>query len=132
MGTAVLARWAAARFADWNWVVAASSDIDEFRHDAYTTRDWMIGGSIVAVLVIFALLFLLISRRLAPLAEFIADAERLGNGDLDVRIGYRRADEIGCASSPSGRRARPARSPRPGRSRSCAARRRCRIAPDRP
>ncbi|AYH41904.1 methyl-accepting chemotaxis protein [Azoarcus sp. DN11] len=84
-----------ARSADWNWVVAASSDLDEFQADARTTRTWLIGGGAVAVLVIGVLLYLLIARRLAPLGEFIEDAKRLGGGELDVRIGYRRADEIG-------------------------------------
>lgn len=87
------------RFADWNWVVAASTDLDEFRRDAIVMRNWMIGGSVLAVLVIGALLYLLIARRLAPLSEFIEDAQRLGAGDLNVRIGYRRADEIGDLAS---------------------------------
>ncbi|HEY0856150.1 MAG TPA: methyl-accepting chemotaxis protein [Albitalea sp.] len=83
------------RFADWNWVVAASSDLEEFQADARTMRNWLVLGGTGAVVVIGVLLYLLIARRLAPLDEFIEDANRLGAGDLAVRVGYSRADEIG-------------------------------------
>ncbi|MDH5359040.1 MAG: methyl-accepting chemotaxis protein [Gammaproteobacteria bacterium] len=70
----------------WDWVVAAGSYTSEFTQTAVTLRNSLIGISIVAALVIVAIILLSLRRILKPLANITQTLAQIGAGDLTVEI----------------------------------------------
>lgn len=83
------------RFDTWGWVIGASVDVDEMRADAVRLRNLMLGLGVAILLVGCIATYVVLSRRLRPLHLLARSAERLGEGDLSVRIGHRSNDEVG-------------------------------------
>ncbi|CAB3775828.1 methyl-accepting chemotaxis protein [Pararobbsia alpina] len=81
---------------EWHWLIGGVVPRDEVMAEVITTRNrfLLIGFVLVAA---FAAVFLLAVRRLVsrPLNDAVKASERFASGDLSVRIGGGRADEIG-------------------------------------
>jgi methyl-accepting chemotaxis protein len=82
-------------FAAWEWMVGASVDQAELHRDAASLRNLMMVLGLVVLGAGCLATYVVLSRRLAPLARLAADAERLGAGDLTVRASHASRDEIG-------------------------------------
>jgi len=90
---------------EWQWLIGGVAMHDEVMADVTSIRN-RFAAIALGLLVVFALLFLIVVRRLVsrPLDEVAAAAGRLAAGDLSVRLGATRAsrndprnrhDEIG-------------------------------------
>jgi methyl-accepting chemotaxis protein len=79
----------------WNYIVAASLDQDELMASARDLRNLMLLLAPVALLLGAVLLLLVVRRALRPLGPLAESVARLGAGDLTVRVGHVRNDEIG-------------------------------------
>jgi methyl-accepting chemotaxis protein-2 (aspartate sensor receptor) len=81
---------------EWQWLVGGIAPRDEVMAEVRAARNrfLLIGFVLVAL---FAAIFLVAVRRLVsrPLAEAARASERFASGDLSVRVGNGRADEIG-------------------------------------
>jgi methyl-accepting chemotaxis protein-2 (aspartate sensor receptor) len=81
---------------EWQWLIGGIAPRDEVMANVTATRNrfLLIGFGLVAV---FAAIFLVAVRRLVsrPLDEAAKASERFASGDLSVRVGNGRADEIG-------------------------------------
>ena len=84
-----------ARFDTWGWVIGASVDLDEMRADAASLRNLMLGLGVAILLAGCIATYVVLSRRLQPLHTLARSAERLGQGDLTVRISHKSNDEVG-------------------------------------
>ncbi|MGF6595885.1 methyl-accepting chemotaxis protein [Paraburkholderia sp. GAS448] len=81
---------------EWQWLIGGIAPRDEVMANVNATRNrfLLIGFVLVAA---FAAIFLVAVRRLVsrPLDEAAKASERFASGDLSVRVGNGRADEIG-------------------------------------
>ncbi len=68
-------------------VVAGGTFRDELLHDAVALRNAIVAAGVVAALLLGAMLFFFIRSRLVPVARLVEALERLGSGDLTVRVG---------------------------------------------
>lgn len=85
-------------FKKWGWVVAADVDLNEYKQAANILRLKILVGGGLMVFIIACLIYLLLERKLAPLTTLAVAAQRLGRGDLNVRVDYHGADEIGAVA----------------------------------
>lgn len=85
------------RIPGFDWAVAAGSYTDEFLAHSRSLRDWLIGGTVLAGLLLFGLVYGLLRRELSRLRALQAGVTALGKGDLTVRLDAfegRTGDEI--------------------------------------
>lgn len=82
-------------FDTWGWIIGASVDLDEMRADAASLRNLMLGLGLAILVAGCIATYVVLARRLRPLRALARSAERLGRGDLTVRIGHRSNDEVG-------------------------------------
>ena len=64
----------------WNWVVGIGGFLDEFTAESRTQRNILIG------LICIAMVFFLVRSRLQPLRIAVEMLERLGAGDLTIKV----------------------------------------------
>lgn len=83
------------RFDTWGWIIGASVDLDEMRADAASLRNLMLGLGLAILVAGCVATYVVLSRRLRPLHTLARSAERLGQGDLTVRISHKSNDEVG-------------------------------------
>jgi len=81
---------------EWHWLIGGVAPRDEVMAEVTATRNHFLLVGLVLVAV-FAAIFLVATRRLVsrPLEEAAKASERFASGDLSVRVGNGRADEIG-------------------------------------
>lgn len=85
-------------FEPWQWLIAAGSYRDEFLRLAHTLTLWMIGGALLMVVTLVAVLFMLVHRLVGrPLQNLQTALAALaaGGGDLTLRMPVRARDEVG-------------------------------------
>jgi methyl-accepting chemotaxis protein len=82
----------------WNYVIVASMDLDEAMAGARTMRNILLMALPLLLVAGTLLLGWVVSRRLAPLRDIAHAVERIGDGDLTVRVPYDRADEVGTVA----------------------------------
>ena len=70
----------------WGWRLVGASWEDEFLAESMKLRNFLVISSIVAALLSCAVIFFLVNVRLKPLAEFMAQMDRLGAGDLTISV----------------------------------------------
>ncbi|MDH5184682.1 MAG: methyl-accepting chemotaxis protein, partial [Gammaproteobacteria bacterium] len=70
----------------WDWVVAAGSYTSEFTRTAVVLRNSLIGISVIAALVIVAIILLTLRTTLKPLTNIAHTLARIGGGDLTAQI----------------------------------------------
>lgn len=93
-------------FKPWGWVIGAGAYWDELSEEKTNIAD-ALSRLIRAVLIAGLITFLIImlgayfgGKKLAkPLEELAIAADRLGEGDLEVKMNYRNSDEIGNVAS---------------------------------
>ncbi len=74
------------RVPGWDWVVGGGSFIQEFTRDAEALRRNLMIMSVLAGILIAALIFLVLQRMLRPLGEIGQRMELLGEGDLSSSL----------------------------------------------
>ncbi len=84
-------------FAPWGWYVGYA--VDETHKYAAVNRllRVLVGVSVAAVAVLFALSWIGIGRMLRPIRRIVRAAEAIGAGDLTVDVGATGADEVNQA-----------------------------------
>ncbi len=83
-------------FADWGWLVAGGSYVDEINSEFTHLRNLYIVAVLVALALVAAILYVAIRRMVAqPLEETRLLAQRMATGDLTGRLASGRDDEIG-------------------------------------
>ncbi len=80
---------------EWNWIIVAAADSDEFKEGAISLRNVLFITSPLALLLSGMLLYAVVSRKLKPLSDMLADIAKVGQGDMTVRCKYTGQDEIG-------------------------------------
>jgi HAMP domain-containing protein len=86
-------------FSPWGWYVLASAPLSELYGEADRMRAYVLGVSLL-VLVVTAVVLMILARRLtAPLHALAGNAERFGRGDYRGMTEFERGDEIGTLSS---------------------------------
>nr|MBP7970964.1 methyl-accepting chemotaxis protein [Aquaspirillum sp.] len=70
----------------WNWVLAFGTWTHEFNEDTVVLRNIMMVISLCAGVLSALLILLVIRQRLKPLSEMVTAVERMGMGDLHVRV----------------------------------------------
>ena len=83
-------------FPERHWLVVGETDTREFSREATSLRNLSALAALVALLILAALLYAVISKMLArPLQQATQMARQLASGDLTARVETRRHDEIG-------------------------------------
>jgi methyl-accepting chemotaxis protein len=80
---------------EWNWIIVAAADDDEFKEGAVSLRNILLLISPLALLLAGVLLYVVVSRKLKPLSDMVEDIARVGQGDMTVRCTHTGQDEIG-------------------------------------
>jgi len=81
---------------DKNWVVVGDTYANEFTHEATALRNMSGTAALIALLILAALLYFVISKTVtSPLAQATQVARQLASGDLTTRVATKRVDEIG-------------------------------------
>lgn len=70
----------------WDWVIATGSFVEEYTRDAIKVRNLLIFISIAAALLTIIAIFWLLKLRLRPLELVLSYLEKIGQGDMSVRI----------------------------------------------
>ncbi len=70
----------------WNWVVGIGGFLDEFTAESRTQRNILIAGGSLIGLICIAVVFLMVRSRLQPLRIAVEMLERLGAGDLTIKV----------------------------------------------
>ena len=82
--------------ANWNWVIAGGTYVDEFTAEITRLRNWIsLAGLVIVVLVSGIWLLLIRTMVIRPMAEVTAAAERIAQGDMSTQLLTDRHDEIG-------------------------------------
>ncbi|MBS1144512.1 MAG: methyl-accepting chemotaxis protein [Proteobacteria bacterium] len=66
----------------WGWVVATGSWIDEYLEESRALRNLVVLISVVAAIILAALVYILVNARLRGLGQMVEEARRISNGDL--------------------------------------------------
>lgn len=66
----------------WGWTVATGSWLDEYLEESRALRNALIVASILAALLLGAMIFVLVSTRLRLLKQMVQEVERMAGGDL--------------------------------------------------
>jgi methyl-accepting chemotaxis protein-2 (aspartate sensor receptor) len=83
-------------YPSWNWIVSTGSYLDEFTVLGRDVRNGLAAAVTVAVVILLGLSFLGVRHWVAlPLARVLAATNRIGQGDLTVRIDHASKDEPG-------------------------------------
>ncbi|MEW6115425.1 MAG: Cache 3/Cache 2 fusion domain-containing protein [Nitrospirota bacterium] len=83
-------------YKNWNWVIGAGSYTNEFHKASTILRRYLITVSIIAVVVLAALLYSAVIKFVSrPLKDSVAVAQQIAQGDLTVTVADRPKDEIG-------------------------------------
>lgn len=78
------------------WSVGVVYPVDDIYGDVNRLFNYLIGGSALALLVLFVLLWIVVSRQLKPLELLTRSARRIARGDYDQQLpDTHRQDEIG-------------------------------------
>ena len=78
------------------WSVGVVYPVDDIYGDVNRLFNYLIGGSALALLVLFVLLWIVVSRQLEPLELLTRSARRIARGDYDQQLpDTHRQDEIG-------------------------------------
>lgn len=78
------------------WSVGVVYPVDDIYGDCNRLFNYLIGGSALALLVLFVLLWIVVSRQLKPLELLTRSARRIARGDYDQQLpDTHRQDEIG-------------------------------------
>lgn len=72
----------AATSAAWGWTVATGSWLDEYLEESRALRNVLVIASVLAALLLAAMIFVLVSTRLRLLKQMVNDVERMAGGDL--------------------------------------------------
>ncbi len=72
----------AATSAAWGWTVATGSWLDEYLEESRALRNALIVASVLAALLLAAMIFVLVSTRLRLLKQMVQEVERMAGGDL--------------------------------------------------
>lgn len=80
---------------EWNWVVVASADMNEFNREVVSLRNILLLAGPLALALAGFLLYVVVSRKLQPLTLMVENVARVGEGDMTVRCKYTGQDEIG-------------------------------------
>lgn len=80
---------------EWNWIVVAAADINEFNQGAVSLRNILLLASPLALLLAGILLYAVVARKLQPLTLMVENVAKVGEGDMTVRCKYTGQDEIG-------------------------------------
>ena len=70
----------------WDWVIATGSFVEEYTRDAIKVRNLLMFISIAAALLTIIAIFWLLKLRLRPLELVLSYLEKIGQGDMSVRI----------------------------------------------
>lgn len=70
----------------WDWVIATGSFVEEYTRDAVQMRNLLIAVSVAAALITIFAIFWLLKIRLQPLELVLKQLERIGQGDMTIRI----------------------------------------------
>ncbi len=82
-------------YAPWNWIVGSGIYVDDVQ-DAFINQLFRFGAMVLVVLLAFGVMTWLITRTITrPVAESLAIANRLADGDLTVKVTSRNRDEAG-------------------------------------
>jgi methyl-accepting chemotaxis protein len=84
---------------EWDWIVVAAADMDEFKQGAVSLRNILLVVGPLALLLAGVLLYVVVSRKLQPLSLMVENVAKVGEGDLTVRCNYTGQDEIGMLGS---------------------------------
>lgn len=68
----------------WNWVLAASADIDELTHESIKLRNLLLTLNLFAGAFMAFLIFAVLTHQLRPLKKIMARIQNIGKGDLSV------------------------------------------------
>lgn len=72
--------------ATWGWTVVAGSWLDEYLEESHALRNLMLLVSVLACGALAAVLYFLITSRLAGLRTLLVEVERLSTGDLRAGV----------------------------------------------
>jgi len=85
-----------AHHASWDWVIAASTYVDEYTAQAHELILWFSMLGLLAVSLLAIACFIFIRRMIVqPIQQVCVAAETLASGDLSRRLSESRYDEIG-------------------------------------
>jgi len=84
---------------EWDWVIVAAADSEEFKQGVVSLRNLLFLTSPLALLLSGFLLYVVISRKLQPLTVMVENVAKVGQGDMTVRCQYTGQDEIGSLGS---------------------------------
>ena len=71
---------------NWEWVVAATVDIDELTKNSATVRNILLGISLVSLIVMLVLIYKVLEFSLKPLQPVIHQLREIGNGNLSNQL----------------------------------------------
>ncbi len=91
--------FAVTRFEPWGRVVGASMPLDELRADAASLRNVLLAFGVIVLALGSAATYVVLRRKLRPLAQLAVDAGRIGAGDLTVRSAATSNDEVGLLAA---------------------------------
>ncbi len=85
-------------FEPWRWYILAIDPEQEVFSGVNRMRPYLFGIAVAGFIVLAVVLMLLTRRWTEPLRQLTHGAERIGRGDLDMRITVRSRDEFGRLS----------------------------------
>ena len=86
-------------FPDLDWYIGSSVYMDELRASAHTLRSRLLAVFAITLLLSITLIYLFVTRLIAPLKQLSTTASAIEKGDLDARCLLQRDDEIGVVAT---------------------------------
>lgn len=86
-------------FPDLDWYIGSSVYMDELRASAYTLRSRLLAVFATTLMLSITLIYLFVTRLIAPLKQLSTTALAIEKGDLDARCLLQRDDEIGVVAA---------------------------------
>ncbi len=86
-------------FPPWGWYVIVTDPLSEIYGGINKTRDLVISLAVCGSLVMTLLIIFLARKLTAPLSLLVEGAQKIGDGDLDVRVPVSSNDELAELSS---------------------------------
>jgi methyl-accepting chemotaxis protein len=78
---------------NWDWVVAATVDIDELTKNSVKVRNILMGISLISLIVMLILIYRVLEFSLKPLQPVIHQLREIGNGNLSHQLVEHDKDE---------------------------------------